>query len=627
MGKKIISTILIICLILSINITAFAINKEDADTNTEGEHDISMVQENIKNEDETSIDTQGLDVYLEVDLTDEEWLELQPIYKGEYSENKIKKNKVKNFAKTKKNDKKKLSVNDKQDASLSSALIKKSKIWKNKDDSRFKLWKKANLTTPKTIYNFDDTIYGYLYGVVNSGHIVGYIVSGASAESPDILEYSLDSNRYLSLSEKEKLYFGRSTGFLYEESGNLSAVGTDISICTVSDKNNLLLENTPTVEEYNAIQDTWDETTTLLEVEGQDKEEPEVTIPQNQPNAENWSESTVKRLQMDTSDYKWRNICSTTTLAMYVDAIGRRIEPALLAGYQPHSIKLNNYFNSKRLAYSDGKGFYPVTRITTTLANYVNSNKLTSNLVVSSFMYESSGGKYTNAQVFNKHKETINKNMPTLVGYPTYSSGGKEVFGAHIMMGIGYTSDNYYVVRDTWTSDNKPMRAFYYNGAGYKFYVGGLSITNKDTSTAWGNVTLRKGDSNFNVKRLKYMLKSLFYNPGTINNTFDATLETAVKNFQKDNGLTADGIVGSNTYKKLKTAHIMKYDNKTANFRVLSKGKKGDDVAQLQDRLGLTPDGIFGSDTETKVKDFQRKHGLTVDGQVGSATFKKLVYG
>lgn len=40
-------------------------------------------------------------------------------------------------------------------------------------------------------------------------------------------------------------------------------------------------------------------------------------------------------------------------------------------------------------------------------------------------------------------------------------------------------------------------------------------------------------------------------------------------------------------------------------------------------KLGV-PDGIFGSETVQKVKDFQRKHGLSPDGIVGNKTMHKL---
>ncbi len=60
------------------------------------------------------------------------------------------------------------------------------------------------------------------------------------------------------------------------------------------------------------------------------------------------------------------------------------------------------------------------------------------------------------------------------------------------------------------------------------------------------------------------------------------------------------------------------------------KGSTGDVVAQVQTRLknwgyyfGIV-DGVYGSKTEEAVRYFQRKNGLTADGQVGNATLAAL---
>jgi murein L,D-transpeptidase YcbB/YkuD len=61
---------------------------------------------------------------------------------------------------------------------------------------------------------------------------------------------------------------------------------------------------------------------------------------------------------------------------------------------------------------------------------------------------------------------------------------------------------------------------------------------------------------------------------------------------------------------------------------VLRRGSTGPAVIDLQELLGLklsgTGVGIFGPFTEKAVVDFQKKHGLTADGIVGSATCTAL---
>lgn len=69
----------------------------------------------------------------------------------------------------------------------------------------------------------------------------------------------------------------------------------------------------------------------------------------------------------------------------------------------------------------------------------------------------------------------------------------------------------------------------------------------------------------------------------------------------------------------------------TLGKRTLKRGSKGEDVKELQSgliKMGYNlgkygSDGDFGSKTDTAVRAFQKKYGLTVDGQFGPKSFLK----
>lgn len=61
----------------------------------------------------------------------------------------------------------------------------------------------------------------------------------------------------------------------------------------------------------------------------------------------------------------------------------------------------------------------------------------------------------------------------------------------------------------------------------------------------------RKGSSGATVTQIQKKLKNWGYYNGTIDGVFGSSTEEAVKAFQKKNGLTADGVAGSQTLAKL----------------------------------------------------------------------------
>ncbi|QWZ07685.1 peptidoglycan-binding protein [Nocardioides panacis] len=110
--------------------------------------------------------------------------------------------------------------------------------------------------------------------------------------------------------------------------------------------------------------------------------------------------------------------------------------------------------------------------------------------------------------------------------------------------------------------------------------------------------------------------------------TFDESLDRAVRAFQQMRGLAIDGIVGPSTYRVLEEARWRLGDRLLTH--VPGNLSAGDDVLALQQRLldlGFKVgklDGRFGHQTEQAVRDFQRNVGVPADGTCGPATLKSL---
>ena len=133
--------------------------------------------------------------------------------------------------------------------------------------------------------------------------------------------------------------------------------------------------------------------------------------------------------------------------------------------------------------------------------------------------------------------------------------------------------------------------------------------------------TVRTGSRGNFVTILQYLLN--FYGANlVIDGNFGGNTQRAVIEFQRNNNLTADGVVGRNTWNKLL--------NLNPSSEVLRRGAKSSAVMFLQRLLlsYLYPisnlDGIFGPETERAVRAFQSENGLTSDGIVGRNTWQAL---
>ncbi len=109
---------------------------------------------------------------------------------------------------------------------------------------------------------------------------------------------------------------------------------------------------------------------------------------------------------------------------------------------------------------------------------------------------------------------------------------------------------------------------------------------------------------------------------------FDPTVEAAVREFQRQRGITVDGIAGPETFRRLEEARWRLGD------RVLSYAGAhqtvGEDVLGLQQRLNAMgfpcgrEDGHLGPQTDAAIREFQRNTGIRPDGVCGPATFRAL---
>ena len=160
-----------------------------------------------------------------------------------------------------------------------------------------------------------------------------------------------------------------------------------------------------------------------------------------------------------------------------------------------------------------------------------------------------------------------------------------------------------------------------------------------NTSSSSSGSSLKVGSSGSEVKKLQQRLKDLGYLKGGVDGDFGAATETAVKNFQANNGLEVDGKAGPATLTKVYSSSARKAPTTTRTntprptntpFTSLKNGSTGDDVRRMQNRLielgylSGRADGDFGDATEAAVRAFQARNGLTADGKAGTNTLNKL---
>ena len=152
------------------------------------------------------------------------------------------------------------------------------------------------------------------------------------------------------------------------------------------------------------------------------------------------------------------------------------------------------------------------------------------------------------------------------------------------------------------------------------------------TSAKVNDTTLRVGDEGDAVTNLQYALYELGYYDGQINGIYSSLVSEAVKAFQSNNGLKADGVAGKDTLQKLYSSSAKAAGASSVTFEKLQKGDSGSAVVEMQDvlkGLGYLAEitGIYDDATYWAVKSFQERNGLSSDGIAGNETLTKLYSG
>ena len=197
---------------------------------------------------------------------------------------------------------------------------------------------------------------------------------------------------------------------------------------------------------------------------------------------------------------------------------------------------------------------------------------------------------------------------------------------------------------------DEDTRAALYEAAGITYTASGSSssssssaASSSSSSSVSGSAILRYGTRSDEVIKLQQNLTKLGLYTGTISGHYGSITEAAVMNFQRKNGLSADGIAGAKTLAKIEEkvngtssssssgSSSSSSSNAAANSSGLLKyGVRSDAVRTLQQNLKTlgyydgSVTGNFGRLTKEAVYNFQKANGLSADGVAGAKTLSSI---
>lgn len=251
------------------------------------------------------------------------------------------------------------------------------------------------------------------------------------------------------------------------------------------------------------------------------------------------------------------------------------------------------------------------------------------------------GSTGTNVRILQKQLSRIARDYPSF-GKPTVTGTFDEATENSVkkfQKQFSLTADGV-VGRPTW---NKV--SFIYVSVKDLAELTSEGETAEGTQSAggWPGTVLRRGSTGSSVEQVQFWLSDLAQFDSslvrvTVDGSYGAATERAVRTFQQKQSLTADGVVGQRTWNTLYAAWVDAQSDLGGTAwpgTALRRGAAGMEVRLVQFWLRLaadnysalrtvTVDGIYGAATVSAVEAFQTLFGLTPDGVVGRSTWNKL---
>lgn len=265
------------------------------------------------------------------------------------------------------------------------------------------------------------------------------------------------------------------------------------------------------------------------------------------------------------------------------------------------AVKLSNNFNSTEMD-CHGSGCCSTTLINETLVEYLQKIRehFGKPITITSGYRCPTHNKRIGGATGSRHSKGDAADIVVSGVSPVEVAKYAESIG---ILGIGLyntSSDGHFVHIDTRTT-----KAFWYGQAqAYRSTFGGSTSTNNNSattssSTSSGYKTLSSGSRGSAVKELQEKLNSLGYSCGTVDGDYGAKTANAVREFQRKNGLSVDGIAGPKTLEaidkkitssgtKIKvTANLLNVRaGAGTNYKILTTVKRNSTYELLEEKNG-----------------------------------------